>query len=267
MTGLVVEDVGVRFGGLVALDSVSFDVPAGTVTGVIGPNGAGKTTLFNVVSGFVRPTNGSLIWEGQPFRPKPDRLVRHGITRTLQGVGLFANLTALENVMVGAATSTRAGFVTSLLGLPAADRSEARLRAEAREWLDRLGAADVADRTSGTLAYPVQKRVALARALISRPRLLMLDEPAGGLGAEDLEPLAELIRALPHDSENPCSVMLVEHHMDLVMKVCDKVVVLDFGRCVAQGTPAEVQADPAVSAAYLGVEVPDESPLTDEALS
>jgi branched-chain amino acid transport system ATP-binding protein len=125
----------------------------------------------------------------------------------------------------------------------------------------------VADRVAGTLAYPVQKRVALARALISRPRLLMLDEPAGGLGAEDLEPLGDLIKALPREWETPCSVMLVEHHMDLVMKVCDKVVVLDFGKCVASGTPAEVQADPAVAAAYLGVDVPEESVLDEEVVS
>ncbi|TNM36494.1 ABC transporter ATP-binding protein [Nocardioides albidus] len=264
MSGLVVHDVGVRFGGLVALESVSFEVAEGTVTGVIGPNGAGKTTLFNVISGFVKPSNGSLTWEGKPFQPRPDQLVRHGMTRTLQGVGLFTHLTAAENVMVGAATSRKAGFGSALLGLPRSDRDERRLRTEAIEWLERLGAADVADRVAGTLAYPVQKRVALARALISRPRLLMLDEPAGGLGAEDLGPLAELIRALPREWESPCSVMLVEHHMDLVMQVCDKVVVLDFGKCVAQGTPAEVQADPAVAAAYLGAEVPEESALTED---
>ncbi len=257
MSTLEVRDIGVRFGGLVALESVSFEAPAGTVTGVIGPNGAGKTTLFNVISGFVRPTSGSLSWDGQPFDPRPDRLVSVGVARTLQAVGLFNNLTAVENVMVGAARSRTTGFIPSLLALPRSDRDERRLRAEATEWLARLGAADVLDRPAGTLAYPVQKRVALARALIARPRLLMLDEPAGGLGSEDLEPLAELIRALPREWETPCSVLLVEHHMDLVMKVCDTVVVLDFGKCVAQGTPSEVQADPAVAAAYLGAEVPE----------
>jgi branched-chain amino acid transport system ATP-binding protein len=265
MSGLVVTDVGVRFGGLVALESVSFDVPEATVTGVIGPNGAGKTTLFNVISGFVKPTNGTLTWEGKPFQPRPDRLVRQGMTRTLQGVGLFGHLTALENVMVGAAASRRVGLASSLLGLPRSDRDEARLRQEAHEWLERLGAGEVAGRIAATLPYPVQKRVALARALISRPRLLMLDEPAGGLGAEDLEPLADLIRALPREWETPCSVMLVEHHMDLVMKVCDKVVVLDFGKCVAQGTPAEVQADPAVAAAYLGAAPSTEADIAEEA--
>ena len=265
MSGLQVSEVGVRFGGLVALDSVSFDVEPGHVVGVIGPNGAGKTTLFNVVSGFVKPSRGTLTWEGKPFKPRPDRLVHEGMTRTLQGVGLFAHLTALENVMVGAAITRKAGFVSSMLGLPASDRDEARLRKEAMEWLERLGAADVASRPAATLAYPVQKRVALARALISRPRLLMLDEPAGGLGGEDFGPLEELIKALPREWETPCAVMLVEHHMDLVMKVCDKVVVLDFGKCVAQGTPAEVQADPAVAEAYLGAEPPAEADLGQEA--
>lgn len=261
MTGLVVNDIGVRFGGLVALESVSFEVPEATVTGVIGPNGAGKTTLFNVISGFVKPTNGSLSWEGQTFKPRPDRLVYDGMTRTLQGVGLFPHLTALENVMLGATVRRKAGFISALFGLPKSDRDEAELRDEAYEWLKRLDADKVAAAPAASLPYPVQKRVALARALISRPRLLMLDEPAGGLGAEDLEPLGDLIKALPREWETPCSVMLVEHHMDLVMKVCDKVVVLDFGRCVAIGTPAEVQADPAVAAAYLGVEPPEESEL------
>jgi branched-chain amino acid transport system ATP-binding protein len=265
MSGLVVENVGVRFGGLVALESVSFDVPPGTVVGVIGPNGAGKTTMFNVVSGFVKPTNGSVTWEGKPFKPRTDRLTRNGIARTLQGVGLFGHLTALENVMVGATINRRAGFASALFGLPRSDRDERRLREDARDWLRRLDAADTADKLASTLPYPVQKRVALARALISRPRLLMLDEPAGGLGAEDLGPLADLIRSLPQDGENPCSVMLVEHHMDLVMKVCDKVVVLDFGRCVASGTPTEVQADPAVAAAYLGAEAPEDADLVEAA--
>ncbi len=176
-----------QFGGLRALDDVSFDVPPGHVVGVIGPNGAGKTTLFNVICGFVRPTSGTLIWEGEPLRPRPDRLVRHGIARTLQGVGLFERLTALENVMVGAAHTRTAGFASALFGLPRSDRDERRLRADALDWLRRLDVADAADRLPGALPYPVQKRVALARALISRPRLLLLDEPAGGLGAEDMD--------------------------------------------------------------------------------
>ncbi|HEY2167794.1 MAG TPA: ABC transporter ATP-binding protein [Jatrophihabitantaceae bacterium] len=248
--------MSVRFGGLVAVDDVSFDVPAGSVVGVIGPNGAGKTTLFNVICGFVRPTSGSISWDGRPLPHRPERLARVGIARTLQAVGLFDQLTACENVMVGASTRRRSGFASALFGLPRSDADERRLRADAMTWLSRLDIADVADRRPGTLPFPVQKRVALARALVSSPRLLLLDEPAGGLGAEDIEPLVELIRSLPTSSESPCSVLLVEHHMDLVMRVCDQVLVLDFGRRVAIGSPAQVQANPEVAAAYLGVDVP-----------
>lgn len=258
-TGLTVRNVSVRFGGLSALDDVSFAVPTGSVVGVIGPNGAGKTTLFNVICGFVRPTSGSLSWDGKPLRPKPDRLVHAGIARTLQAVGLFPLLTALENVMVGAAHDRRAGFVSALFALPRSDRDEARLRADSLAWLRRLDVADAADRLPATLPYPIQKRVALARALVSRPRLLLLDEPAGGLGAEDMDDLGVLIKGLPSSSDAPCSVLLVEHHMDLVMSVCDQVVVLDFGRLVTAGTPDVVRADPEVATAYLGADVPAES--------
>lgn len=253
--GLAVNNVSVRFGGLSALESVSFEVPPGSVVGVIGPNGAGKTTLFNVICGFVDRTDGSLTWDGSNFRPRPDRLARHGIARTLQGVGLFSHLTALENVMVGGAGTRSTGFLTALFALPRGDRDDRLLRENAMHWLQRLDVVDAAARLPGTLPYPIQKRVALARALISKPRLLLLDEPAGGLGAEDMGPLGDLIRGLPHDPDAPCSVLLVEHHMDLVMKVCDQVVVLDFGRRVAMGTPDEVRADPAVAAAYLGQDV------------
>ncbi len=259
MHGLAVHGVSVRFGGLSALEDVSFEVPPASIVGVIGPNGAGKTTLFNVISGFVRPTDGTLTWEGAPLRPVADRLVKVGIARTLQGVGLFPRLTALENVMVGAAPTRRSGFISALFALPRTDRDERRLRDDALGWLRRLGVADAADRLPTSLPYPVQKKIALARALVSRPRLLLLDEPAGGLGAEDIGPLRDFIRSLPTADESPCSVLLVEHHMDLVMDVCDQVVVLDFGRRVAAGTPAEVKADPAVAAAYLGVDVPPEA--------
>jgi branched-chain amino acid transport system ATP-binding protein len=259
---LSVRDVSVRFGGLSALDGVSFDVPARSVVGVIGPNGAGKTTLFNVICGFVRPTSGSISWDDRPLPSRPERLVHAGIARTLQAVGLFDHLTARENVMVGASVRRRAGFASALFGLPRSDTDEQRLRDDATTWLRRLDIADIADRLPTTLPFPVQKRIALARALVSKPRLLLLDEPAGGLGAEDIDPLAEIIRSLPTASDVPCSVLLVEHHMDLVMQVCDEVLVLDFGRRVAIGSPAVVQADPAVAAAYLGVDVPpDAEPL------
>jgi branched-chain amino acid transport system ATP-binding protein len=224
------------------------------VVGVIGPNGAGKTTLFNVICGFVRPTGGAVSWRGGSLaRVRPHDLAGLGIARTLQGVGLFAGLTACENVMVGAERSARAGILSALFGLPRSDRDERRLRERALEALAELGVADIADRLPGTLPFGVQKRVALARALVSEPELLLLDEPAGGLSAAELEELARRVRAL----RGRMSVLLVEHHMDLVMSVCDRVVVLDFGRCVAAGTPAEVQSDQRVLDAYLGVEAGD----------
>jgi branched-chain amino acid transport system ATP-binding protein len=248
---LRVEGVSVRFGGLTALDDVSLEVAPGEVVGVIGPNGAGKTTLFNVICGFVRPAEGTVSWRGRVLsRARPHDLAGLGIARTLQGVGLFAGLTAVENVMVGAQRASRAGVLPALFGLPRSDRDERRLRELSMNALAELGVADVADRRPGTLPFGVQKRVALARALVAKPELLLLDEPAGGLSAADLEELGERVRAL----RGEMSVLLVEHHMDLVMSVCDRVVVLDFGRRVAHGTPAEVQSDPRVLDAYLGVE-------------
>jgi branched-chain amino acid transport system ATP-binding protein len=248
--GLVLRDIGVRFGGLTALDGVCLRVPPTGVVGVIGPNGAGKTTLFNVVCGFVRPDSGTITFDGRPLRPSPHQLARLGIARTLQGLGLFAGLTVVENVMVGATSAARAGFWSGLFGLPRADRDERRLRADALDMLDGLGIADHARALPGMLPYAVRKRVALARALAARPRLLLLDEPAGGLGAEEVDELAGLIRELPGRGT---AILLVEHHMDLVMAVCDEIVVLDFGRVVATGDPDRVRADPAVADAYLGV--------------
>ncbi|MGC5033738.1 ABC transporter ATP-binding protein [Micromonospora sp. DT229] len=253
--GLALHQVGVRFGGLTALDEVSLEVGPGEVVGVIGPNGAGKTTLFNVVCGFVAANTGTLTLDGRPLRPRPHRLTRLGIARTLQATGLFGGLTVLENVMTGATHTARTGLLPALLGLPRSDREEHRLREHARTVLAELGIEEYADAVPGTLPFAVRQRVGLARALAARPRLLLLDEPAGGLGAEDVDALAELIRSLPHRANDPCAVLLVEHHMDLVMAVCDRIVVLDFGRVVAAGSPEAVREDPAVVDAYLGATV------------
>jgi branched-chain amino acid transport system ATP-binding protein len=250
--GLRIDAVTVRFGGLTALDDVSLEVSPGEIVGVIGPNGAGKTTLFNIVCGFVRADEGDVTWSGRSLRRvRPHQLAGLGIARTLQGVGLFEGLTAIENVMAGAERRRRAGLASALFGLPRSDRDERALRAAALEALDSLGVADVAQRLPGTLPYPVQKRVALARALVSRPQLILLDEPAGGLGSDDMGELGERIRGL----RGEMAVLLVEHRVDLVMAVCDRIVVLDFGKRIAHGTPAEVRSDQRVVDAYLGFEV------------
>ncbi|HEY1487603.1 MAG TPA: ABC transporter ATP-binding protein [Micromonosporaceae bacterium] len=255
--GLRINAIGVRFGGLVALDDVSLAVAPGQIMGVIGPNGAGKTTLFNVVCGFVTPSAGDMTWDGVPLRPKPHRLVALGIGRTQQAVGLFGGLTVLENVMAGTGTAAgkRARFVGQLFGMPGSDRVNRRIRDTAMAHLKALDIAQYATELPGPLPFAIQKRVALARALIAEPRLLLLDEPASGLGADELEELATLIRGLPARAGRECSVMLVEHHMDLVMRVCDEITVLNFGRVIARGKPDEIRASAAVTDAYLGAEV------------
>ena len=249
--GLEVSGVTVRFGGLTALDDISLSAAPRQVTGIIGPNGAGKTTLLNATCGFVTPQSGTISFGSHALTGvRPHRLAALGIARTLQGVSLFRGLSAVENVMVGATHSARAGFWSGFFGLPRSDRDERRLREQALQALDRVGARDLADSMPETLAYGLRKRVALARALVGQPRLLLLDEPASGLSEKELPGLGELIKGLSAEA----SVVVIEHRMDLVMSVCDTIFVLDFGRLIAAGPPAQVRADPAVTAAYLGVE-------------
>src|ERR1700728_4466293 len=245
---LGISGVTVQFGGLTALDDVSLSAAPRQVTGIIGPNGAGKTTLLNATCGFVRPSRGSITFDGHELTGiRPHRLAGLGISRTLQGVGLFGGLSVAENVMIGATAAARAGFWSGLFGLPRSDRDERRLRVQA---LSRVGAADLADSMPDTLAYGLRKRVALARALFGHPRLLLLNEPASGLSEKELPELGGLIK----DFAREASVVVIEHRMDLMMSVCDTIFVLDFGKLIASGTPAQVQADPAVTAAYLGAE-------------
>ena len=255
-------DIGVNFGGIVALSDVALEVASHQVLGVIGPNGAGKTTLFNVACGFVQPDTGSLQWQGRQLNKlRPHELAGLGVSRTLQGLGLFDRMTVLDNVMVGADRHARAGFFSALLALPRSTREEQSLRERAMSALAELGIAEYAFQLPGSLSYPSRKRVALARALVSDPELLLLDEPASGLSSDEMAELGELIRGLT----DRMSVMLVEHHMDLVMSVCDHIVVLDFGRVIARGGPDEIREDPAVLAAYLGDEVGHDSGGLDRA--
>jgi branched-chain amino acid transport system ATP-binding protein len=243
-----VHDVTVRFGGLTALDAVSLTVPPRHVAGVIGPNGAGKTTLLNVLCGFIRPDRGEVMFGGRRREIRPHRLAAIGVARTLQGVGLYQGLTALENVMVGATSRSSAGFWSALLALPRSGRDERALREAAMQALDRVEAAGVADARPGELPFGMRKRIALARALVAQPKLILLDEPASGLDEAELAGLGRLIRDLAGEG----SLIVVEHHMDLMMSVCDSIAVLDFGRVIATGTPRQVQDNPAVTAAYLG---------------
>jgi len=247
---LALEHVSVHFEGLKALSDVSFTVSSGEIVGLIGPNGAGKTTAFNVACGFVKPSEGRVLFPAaDKANQKPSQLARFGVARTMQGVGLFPHCTVLENVMAGGQVRPHGGFLASFFAVPSSVRAERELRNDAMAMLERLGISQMATRLPSAIPYGVAKKVSVARALMCEPTLLLLDEPASGLDEAELDDFAALITQL----RDSMGVLLVEHDMEFVMPLVDRLVVLNFGEVIATGTPNDVRDDDAVIAAYLGV--------------
>lgn len=250
---LSTENLTMQFGGVVAVDNLHLTVREHQIVALIGPNGAGKTTAFNIITGVYTPTSGSVLLNGENITGmSPDRITRRGIARTFQNIRLFRDLTVFENIIIAKHFSMKANVISSTLRLPGARREEKRMREESEELLERMGLADLRDEVSGSLPYGQQRRLEIARALATKPSLLLLDEPAAGMNPQETEDLTASIRQIREDFD--LTVFLIEHHMELVMEISDKIYVLDFGQTIGKGTPEEIQNNERVIDAYLGVD-------------
>ena len=252
---LVLDRVSRNFGGLTAVNQVSFDVQPGQIMGLIGPNGAGKTTLLNLISGLDQPTSGAIHFNNRPIHTQPPHVINQlGIARTYQNIRLFAEMSVLDNVVVGTHPQGHAGLWSAVLMLPAYRAEERRLKAEAQRLIERLGLHEFSRMPADALSYGDQRRAEIARALATRPHLLLLDEPTAGMNAAETARLGELILSLRDEG---LTVLVIEHDMAFIAQVCDQVVVLNFGELIARGTPDAIKANPIVVEAYLGTETAD----------
>lgn len=252
MALLEVKDLTIRFGGLVAVDQVSFNVETGTIKALIGPNGAGKTTLFNLISGFIKPASGAILFNQKSiYGLKPYQIAGKGLARTFQHVKLFSKMTALENIMIGRHLHSRAEFVSGMLNLPWTRKEERAIIEKARDIMDFLGIAELAETEATSLAYGQQRIVELGRALACEPKLLLLDEPAAGLNMRETAEMAELISKI---RKTGVTVLIVEHDMSLVMNISDEIIVLSYGQKIADDAPLAIQKNPEVIRVYLGEE-------------